>query len=526
MQFDWYILGTILSGLSSAFFGCLVFFYNRSRTGVIFLAFSFSFSLWTLPYAIWLAQPDAVDALFWSRTLNLGAIFIPVFYIHWIVSFLKIEYQHRKILIIGYVATFLYVLSSFSSFFIEKVIPVAGFPFWPQAGVLYSSFLFTLLLPFFTYGIFLIGRAYILEKTDSELKAQSKYIFIGSIMSVIGGIANFPLMFGIPFIAPQLTLLTVFHPMFWAYGSMKHKMLNVKTISTEVLVFGLWIFILARTILFQRTIDQLVEGFLLLVTVVFGIFLIRSVNKEVEQREALVISNKELAIANTGQKSLIHVMNHQIKGYLGKNKHIFAELMTNDYGSIPESATPLLKEGFEQSVKGIDYVQNILRGASAANGVLPYDMKIIDLKQVAVSVINQEKHIAEEKGLSFESTVGEGDFVIIGDAIQLGEVFKNLITNAIKYNSPNGSIKIDLSRAKNTIIFSVRDTGVGVSEKDKQRLFTAGGMGENSIKINVEAAGFGLVFVKGVAQAHNGRAGYRLNDQGKGSTFFIELPVK
>ncbi len=81
---------------------------------------------------------------------------------------------------------------------------------WPQANILYAAFIFTLLLPFFIYGILLVGRAYFSTKTNPILKAQSKFIFIRNIMSTIGGIANFPLMFGIPFIAPQLTLLTIF----------------------------------------------------------------------------------------------------------------------------------------------------------------------------------------------------------------------------------------------------------------------------------------------------------------------------
>ncbi len=99
MHFDWYILGTIISGLSSAFFGCLVFFYNRNKTGLIS---SCSVSLsrcGRLPYAVWLSQPDAIDALFWSRVLNLGAVLIPIFYIHWIVSNLNVESKHKKLLL-------------------------------------------------------------------------------------------------------------------------------------------------------------------------------------------------------------------------------------------------------------------------------------------------------------------------------------------------------------------------------------------------------------------------------------------
>jgi len=519
MQFDWYILGTILSGLSSAFFGCLVFFYNRSKTGFIFLAFSFAFSLWTLPYAIWLSQPDAGDALFWSRMLNLGAVLIPIFYIHWIVLILKVESQHKKLLVVGYTATILYALFSFSPFFINTVVPIAEFPFWPQANILYAAFLFTLLLPFFTYGIFLVGRASFSRKTDPILRIQSRYILIGSIMSTIGGIANFPLMFGIPFIAPQLTLLTIFHPMFWAYGSMRYKILNVKTIATEILVFGLWIFILARTIIFQRTTDQLIEGILLLITIFFGVFLIRSVDKEVEQREALTV-------ANAGQENLIHIISHQIKGYLAKSRNIFAELLSEPaYGPVSDAAKPMLNEGFRSLTEGVEFTQQILNASNVEKGTTQYSIQSVDIRSIVESIVPTLKEVAEKKGLKFKLDIKDGDYRTIGDLIQMKEAFRNLIDNSVHY-TPTGGITVSLARNDDKFIFTVQDTGVGIAEEDKPKLFTKGGRGADSLKININSTGYGLFFVKKVIEAHQGTVRVESEGKGKGSMSTVELPVK
>ena len=81
-------------------------------------------------------------------------------------------------------------------------------------------------------------------------------------------------------------------------------------------------------------------------------------------------------------------MNHQIKGYLGKDKNVFAELLDGDYGTIPDEARSLIQEGLEETDAGVNYVTEILRGASAENGTLPYDMKSMDLKEL---VTVQEK---------------------------------------------------------------------------------------------------------------------------------------
>jgi len=56
--------------------------------------------------------------------------------------------------------------------------------------------------------------------------------------------------------------------------------------------------------------------------------------------------------------------------------------------------------------------------------------------------------------LSFESSIADGDYHITGDAVQLGEVFKNLIMNAVKYNTPNGSVKVEM-RLNTTLLMAV-----------------------------------------------------------------------
>lgn len=239
----------------------------------------------------------------------------------------------------------------------------------------------------------------------------------------------------------------------------------------------------------------------------------------------LVRLKQALEIANKGQENLIHVMNHQIKGYLATARNIFAELsQSDDYGQMPEQSKPLLAKGFEEMGEGVEYIQAILKGASAHSGTLPYDMKKIDLKALVADLASKQKEIAEKAGLSFESNIADGDYAMTGDPSMLEEAFKNLITNAIKYNNPNGSVVVTLSRADGKILFEVKDTGKGISKDDEKNLFKPGGVGKDSIKYNVESSGFGLAFVKPVVEKHQGKVWYE-TEVGKGTTFFVELPI-
>lgn len=306
---------------------------------------------------------------------------------------------------------------------------------------------------------------------------------------------------------------------FLTYTVVKFKIFNIKLIATQALVWAIALLIGARLFYSTTTAGTILSAVTLVGFLISGVFLVRSVKKEIEQRE-------ELAVANKGQENLIHVMNHQIKGYLGTARNIFAELSQgDDYGQMPEASKPLLNKGLEEMAAGVEYVQQILKGASAHSGTLPYDMRSIDLKSLVVTLASKQKETVEKAGLSFESNIANGDYNITGDATMLEETFKNLITNAIKYNNPNGSVSVTLSRADGKILFSVKDTGVGISKEDAPKLFKPGGVGKDSIKHNVESSGYGLALVKPVVEKHQGKVWYTSNSPEKGTTFFIELPV-
>ena len=111
-----------------------------------------------------------------------------------------------------------------------------------------------------------------------------------------------------------------------------------------------------------------------------------------------------------------------------------------------------------------------------------------------------------------------------GDEVELGQAVRNLIDNSIKY-TPQGSINLQLTTNNGKILFTIHDTGVGISEELKPKLFTKGGRDKDSQKINVNSTGFGLAFIKGVVEAHKGRVWAESRGVGKGSSFYMELPL-
>ncbi|OHB13925.1 MAG: hypothetical protein A2Y49_03015 [Candidatus Zambryskibacteria bacterium RIFCSPLOWO2_12_39_8] len=310
---------------------------------------------------------------------------------------------------------------------------------------------------------------------------------------------------------------------FLAYIIVKYKTFNAKVFGAQVLIGALVVFIGSEFFFVRTVTNRILTGITFVLVMVFGYLLIKSVKKEIEQREKIEKLAGELKTANEGQVSLMHFMNHQIKGRFGNAKNIFAELMTGDYGVMPADTVPLLEKGLEETDTGINYVQGILKGASAESGTLPYDMKPLDMKLLVEDVVSKQKEHTDKKGLVLNLEITPGDYNIIGDTTQLGEAVRNLIDNSINYTE-HGGITITLSCHDKNIKLTVKDTGIGIAPEDRDRLFKAGGRGVESLKININATGYGLVFVKGVVEANKGKVWVESPGRGRGSTFIIELP--
>ena len=378
------------------------------------------------------------------------------------------------------------------------------------------------LYAFVVLGFFVAGYIILilnLLKSHDSLKMQNFYIFVGMLISsgtalVINLFLSNILDTDHARIGLYGTIIFIFCAF---YAIIRYHMFNIKVVATELFIFVLWVILLFRIFLSDNPRDLLINGVVFCAVVLVGILLVKSVEDEVLLRESL-------QIANAGQTNLIHIMNHQIKGYLTVNKDIFAEFLAGDYGEMPEIAKPLIEKGLEETEKGVKYVTDILRGASAESGVLLYDMKSIDFAEIVSGAMEKEKDLAEKKGLLVNFHSDAGEYRMMGDATQLAEAVRDLIDNAINYTM-KGNIQIALGRKNGKIFFSVKDTGVGITDEDRPKIFKAGGVGTDSIKINTNSSGYGLAFVKGVIEAHKGKVWFESLGAGKGSTFFVELPV-
>jgi signal transduction histidine kinase len=234
---------------------------------------------------------------------------------------------------------------------------------------------------------------------------------------------------------------------------------------------------------------------------------------------------QELELLNSQQEALLHFISHEIKGYLTKGQNAFAAIIEGDYGVAPTGIQALSTGALHEMRKGVSTVMDILDASNYKKGTMTFDKKRFDIKKTILEMTDELRFMAEEKNLQFAVQIAPaGDFYVLGDEQKLRRhVFRNLIENSIRY-TPSGKVQVALSHVEDKIRLTVSDTGVGISEEDKKRLFTQGGRGKDSVKVNVDSTGYGLFVAKMVTDAHNGSISAFSEGPGKGATFSVDLP--
>ncbi len=365
------------------------------------------------------------------------------------------------------------------------------------------------------------------RKATGETRRAISTVFTGTAITFVF-IIFFNLILATVFVNPRYVPLGALFMFpfvaFASYAILRERLFNVKVIATSALVFILAV-VLFIEIIFSDTFSLvLFRTSIFVLVLVFGISLIKSVIREVEQREKIEKLAKELEETNLRQEGLIHFIGHEVKGSLTKDAGSFSALLDGDYGAISESLRPFVEHALVESRGGIASVENILKASNLKKGTVTYAKESFDLRALVAAAVERAKPAAEQKGLALSFASDDVSYQMIGDKAQINDhVLRNLIDNAVNY-TPTGSIAVSLKKEKEKIFFAVKDSGIGITEEDKKRLFTEGGHGKDSQSVNVHSTGYGLYIAKSIVEAHGGTIRAESEGEGKGSTFIVEFP--
>ncbi len=232
--------------------------------------------------------------------------------------------------------------------------------------------------------------------------------------------------------------------------------------------------------------------------------------------------NKDLKELIAQRESLVHLVTHKVKGSFTRSKYIFAGMLDGTFGEITPDVRKWAEQGLESDNMGIETVDLVLNADNLQKGTIKYDMKQVDFKELITKTIQEKRAPIEARGLKLTTEIAEGAYLVLGDPIWLKEVVHNFLENSLRYTK-EGTITVGLKDGNGKVTFYVKDTGIGITDADKANLFTEGGRGADSVKVNVDSTGYGLYSVKLIMDAHAGKVWAESEGPGKGSTFYAEM---
>lgn len=505
----------------SLFFSFFVFIKDRSLLSKSLLTLAIFFVLWVLNEVFqWISADARLVHMGWelSGLLQLSIVYATAYFSYLYLYKKPVPFSHLLVgtILVLPVMVLLSTPFNMNHFDLAECQSFNG-PLWSYI------YLIEIFVGFYIATLCL----HAFHRASSGEKKEKMYFSLASIVLISVFIAtniagDATLVYEFNLIGPIGMVVFI---SFLSFLIVRFKLFNIKLIGAQALVASLAMLIFA--VLFIRRIENVryVIVITLLLTIVLGRNLVRSVKREIEAKEKVEKLAAELEQANIQQESLIRFISHEMKGYLTTSAGTFASIVEGDFGQVNDMLKSSAEAALTRVREGVRSVVEILSNANAKKGTLAYKMEAFDFGKVVLESITKLSREAQEKGLALETSVkDDGAYRVMGDTAQLSEhVVRNLIDNSIKY-TPSGSIHIDLSKRDGKVLLSIRDTGVGITAEDKTRLFTEGGRGKDSIKVNVHSTGYGLAIAKKIVDAHSGRIWAESEGVGKGSQFYVELP--
>jgi signal transduction histidine kinase len=528
-----------LAGIANLLYGLIVYSRGRSQAGNrAFFFFAVSVAIWSITMVYFRSLKLESEALIAARVLYLAASLIPLAFLYFAIVF---EHREKKSIsnwwfyaaIVPPVITA--VLSLLPNGLIQNVVIGAG----EETIINFNPVLHPWYLAYITaYALFVFGilaRRYKLATKDSRTRLF--YILVGT--SVPWAVSLFTNLL-LPFLGIFTynwvgQISTFFSTTIITYGIFRHHLFDARVLLAELLMFTLWVIALTRIVISDSVAAATFNSGVFVLLIIVGLLLVRSVYNEVKAREEIERLAEHLEDANVRLKELdrqksefLSMAAHQLRTPLTSIKGYASLMLEGSYGDLPDKVDGVLETIFASSSRMVDTVSDFLNVSRIEQGKMEYRMVDTDLGNLAKSVVTELALSAKEKGLELNfHDDGRGPYPIHADVSKIEHVVSNLVDNAIKY-TPKGavSVRVEKDSTRNIGIVKVIDTGAGIPKEALPKLFDKFVRARNAHEINVTGTGLGLYVAREMMDKHDGKIWAESKGEGKGSTFFVEIPLK
>ena len=248
---------------------------------------------------------------------------------------------------------------------------------------------------------------------------------------------------------------------------------------------------------------------------------LNDVTKRKSAELEIASKNRELERLNAEKNRFFSIIAHDLRSpfnaIIGLSELLVDEIEEKNYDKAQEFSTTIL----QSAQRAMALLKNLMEWAQLKTGKIEYNPEYFNV----VALINETTLLYQEVAKNKSITLVEvlPDLLsIYADKAMISSILRNFISNAIKFTMPGGKVVVTVEEKPEEIIFSVRDTGVGISKERIDDIFKIDHMYSTIGTHNERGTGMGLTLCKDFVDKHSGKIWVE-SEENKGSVFYFAL---
>jgi signal transduction histidine kinase len=233
-------------------------------------------------------------------------------------------------------------------------------------------------------------------------------------------------------------------------------------------------------------------------------------------------AQKERAV-ELAKDELLSLASHQLRTPATGVKQYLGMVLQGFVGRVPARQRELLDRAYASNDRQLRIINEILHLAKIESGRIVLARQDVDVNELITDVVNEQQGDIDEAGHHLAVRLPRKPVIINADIHSLRMVIENVLSNAIKYTLPGGTITIRVYKKNREAYIVVKDTGVGIAPADMKKIFEQFSRLPNAMSQQVGGTGIGLYLAKHLVELHGGSVEVQ-SQPDAGSTFTIVLP--
>lgn len=224
------------------------------------------------------------------------------------------------------------------------------------------------------------------------------------------------------------------------------------------------------------------------------------------------------------KSEFVSTVSHELRTPLTAIRGSLSLILGGAMGEVPKKIADMLELANSNTNRLLLLINDILDIKKVESGEFDFNFCNTEIMPLIEQAINENKTYASQYKVEFEITDRLDNKIIHVDTLRFSQAISNLLSNAAKFSPKGETVEISVFQEKNLARIEITDSGIGISKEFQKKLFERFTQQDSSDTRKTGGTGLGLAITKTIIEKFGGIIGI-ISEEGKGSTFYIELPL-